>query len=58
MYKGKRYELLCSVSVLMDKIKKGIITPQITRYGIEGIKQAHIDLESKKTIGSLVVNVY
>ena len=58
MYKGNRYELLCSVSVLMDQLKKGIITPQITRYGIEGIRQAHIDLESKKTIGSLIVNIY
>src|SRR5574344_67557 len=57
-YKANRYELLCSVASVLEMLQKGIIAPNISRYGLNGIPQAHADLESGKTLGSLVVNVY
>ena len=58
LYMANRYELLLSAKELLDMIRKGIIMPNISRYGLDGIPQAHADLESGKTMGSLVVNVY
>ncbi len=58
MYKANRNELILSVASVIEMIKKGVIMPNIQRYGIEGIPQAHADMESGKTMGSLVVNVY
>lgn len=58
MYMANRYELLISSATVLDMIKKGILMPNISRYGLDGIPQAHADLESGKTMGSLVVNVY
>ena len=58
LYKGNRYELICSAATVLEMLKKGILTPNISRYGLDGIPQAHADLESGKNLGSLVVNVY
>ena len=58
MYKANRNELILSAASVIEMIKKGVIMPNIQRYGIEGIPQAHADMESGKTMGSLVVNVY
>lgn len=57
-YKSNRYELLCSVSTIFEQLRKQTITPNITKYTFENIPQAHNDLESKTTTGSLIVNVY
>jgi NADPH2:quinone reductase len=58
MYNSNRNELILSSASLLDLVKKGVMIPSILRYGIDGIPQAHADLESGKTMGSLVVNVY
>ena len=58
MYKANRHELIISSSNVLDLIRKGILLPNISRYGLNGIPQAHADLESGKTMGSLVVNIY
>ena len=58
LYKKNRYELLCSAASVIDMLKKGVIIPNISRYAMDGIPQAHADLESGKTMGSIVVNVY
>ena len=58
MYKANRHELIISSSSVLDLIRKGVLLPNISRYGLDGIPQAHADLESGKTMGSLVVNIY
>lgn len=58
MYNGSRNELILSSASVLELIKKGVLNPNISRYGLEGIPQAQADLESGKTMGSLVVNVY
>ena len=58
IYNSNRNELILSSASLLDLVKKGVMIPSILRYGIDGIPQAHADLESGKTMGSLVVNVY
>jgi NADPH2:quinone reductase len=58
MYKSNRYELIYSCSSIFEMAKKGVLSPNIARYTIEGIPQAHADLESGKSTGSIVVNIY
>jgi NADPH:quinone reductase len=58
MYKHNRYELIFSSSEMIETLKKGIIHPSIARYAMEGIPQAHADMESGKSSGSIVINVY
>lgn len=50
-----RNEMLLASYVVFDAIEKGHISINITKYGFDAINQAHIDLESKKTTGALVV---
>ncbi len=57
LYMANRYELILSAANVFDALTKGIITPNISKYSIEGIPQAHADLESGNTTGSLVINV-
>ena len=57
MYMANRYALLLSVADLFDVVKKDIITPKITHYRFEEIPQAHADMESGKSTGSLIVDV-
>jgi len=57
LYMANRYELILSAANVFEALSKGIIMPNISKYGLEGIPQAHTDLESGNTTGSLVVNV-
>ena len=57
MYMANRHELILSSATLLDFVKKGIIVPSVSNYGFDGIQQAHIDMEDKNSIGSLVINV-
>ena len=57
LYMANRHELILSSATLLDFVKKGIVVPNISNYGFDGIQQAHIDMENKISIGSLVVNV-
>ena len=56
LYKRNRFELIYSASAVFDMLRKGVIAPNISRYGMDGIQQAHADLESGKTTGSIVIN--
>ena len=56
-YKSNRYELLCTISSVFKALQKGTITPNLTKYTFNDIPQAHADLETKKTIGSIVVKL-
>jgi NADPH2:quinone reductase len=58
LYKSSRYELILSGAQDISMIKRGVISPNITRYGIDGIPQAHNDLESGKTTGSIVITMF
>lgn len=55
---SNRYEYIFSTSAIFEVIRKGIIMPQLSRYAFDAIPQAHLDLESSKTTGSLVVNSF
>jgi NADPH2:quinone reductase len=57
LYKAKRIELILSANEVFNAILKGILKPNITTYKFDQIPQAHLDLESRKTVGSLVVKV-
>ena len=57
-YMANRMELIYSVANVIEMLRNGVIVPNISRYGLDGIAQAHCDLESGKTTGSLVANVY
>lgn len=56
LYMANRYELILSTANLFDALSKGIISPNISQYNLDGIPQAHADLESGNTVGSLVAN--
>lgn len=57
LYKSNRIELALSASEVFSAIEKGIIKPTITTYGFADVKKAHNDLESGKTMGSLVLKI-
>jgi len=57
LYKSSRVELVVGASEVFDGISKGILKPTYTEYAFKDIAQAHKDLESGKTIGSLVVKI-
>ncbi|MEN9782199.1 MAG: Quinone oxidoreductase 1 [Pseudomonadota bacterium] len=54
--KANRFEYIFSASSLFEVIRKGTIIPQLSRYSFDAIPQAHLDLESGKTTGSLIIN--
>lgn len=58
IYKNNRLELILSCSEMLSVVKRGVLMPNITRYGFDGIPQAHADLESGKTTGCIVINPY
>ena len=57
MYKAKRIELVLSANEVLKSVESGILKPNITTYQFDQIPQAHLDLESRATVGSLVIKV-
>ncbi len=57
LYKAKRIELILSANEVFNAVEKGILKPNITTYQFSQIPQAHLDLESRKTTGALVIKV-
>ena len=55
LYKANRIELTLSANEVFAAIEKGIVKPQIKTYLFADVAKAHKDLESRKTIGSLVL---
>ncbi|MFT6332132.1 MAG: NADPH2:quinone reductase [Lentimonas sp.] len=55
LYKSKRVELALSANEVFKMVEKGTLKPNIKTYNFDQLPQAHLDLESRKTIGSLVV---
>jgi NADPH2:quinone reductase len=56
-YKSRRPELVLSAGEIFALISKGVLKPNITTYSFDQIPQAHLDLESRKTTGSLVIKL-
>ena len=58
---NKKNNVSTEVSEKADSVfkalQKGTITPNLTKYTFNDIPQAHADLETKKTIGSIVVKL-
>ena len=57
LYKAKRMELVLSANEVLRAVENGILKPNITTYNFDQIPQAHLDLESRNTSGSLVVKL-
>lgn len=57
LYKAKRIELILSANEIFAALEKGVLKPNITTYKFDQIPQVHLDLESRKTVGSLVIKV-
>jgi len=57
MYKANRVELTLSASEVFSAVEQGIIKPKITAYNFKDIAKAHQDLESRKTVGSLILKL-
>jgi len=57
MYMANRYELILSISEVFNAVSNGIIMPNLSKYNMEGIPQAHTDLETGNTTGSLIINL-
>ncbi len=56
-YNATREELNNSAGALFDLVKKGAITPNLSKtYSLEESSSAHSDLELRKTVGSIVLN--
>lgn len=53
-YCANRYEFLFAVNHVMKLLDEGVILPNVKKYTFNSIPQAHIDLETQKTTGSLV----
>ena len=57
-YNSTREELIDSSNILFNKIKKGEIKQKLYKiYKLEEAKKAHIELQGRKTKGSIVFNV-
>ncbi len=55
LYKSNRVELTLSANEVLTAVEKSIIKPKITTYDFNNIVKAHMDLESRKTTGSLIL---
>lgn len=55
LYKANRVELALSAAEVFAAVEKGIIKPKVTTYEFGDIAKAHKDLESRQTMGSLVL---
>ena len=54
-YKSHRAELVLAANQIFDAMIKGVIRPKITSYDFKDVVKAHRDIESKKTMGSLIL---
>ena len=55
-YLDSKEELNEASKVLFQKISSGKINVEIfKKYNLEDVKQAHIDLENRKIIGSAII---
>jgi NADPH:quinone reductase len=57
LYKSNRIELALAASDIFDLIAKKILRPKITEYDFKDVQKAHFDLESRKSIGSLILKL-
>ena len=57
LYKTKRTELVLSAREVFANVINNVLKPHITAYKFNDIPKAHFDLESKLTVGSLVIKV-
>lgn len=57
LYKSNRIELALAASEVFDLVAKGVLRPKITEYAFKDANIAHHDLESRRTMGSLVLKV-
>lgn len=57
MYKANRIELVLSANEVFAGLEKGILRPKITTYDFSEIAKAHHDLESRSSMGSLVLTL-
>jgi NADPH:quinone reductase len=57
LYKANRVELALSANEVFAAVEKGILRPQITSFDFKDIKKAHQLLESRSSIGSIVLKV-
>jgi NADPH2:quinone reductase len=56
-YTAKSSDLAASARALFGAIKKGVKIEINQRYALKDAKQAHIDLEARKTTGSTILEV-
>lgn len=54
-YKANRTELILGANEVFAALNKGIIRPKINNYKFKDVVKAHRDIESKKTMGSLIL---
>ncbi len=55
-YKNHRIEFVLSANEVFDLYKKGAITSGLNQqYSLSEVKQAHLDLENRKTMGSSIL---
>ena len=54
-YKSNRAELIMASNEIFGALSKGIIRPKINNYKFKDVVKAHRDIESKKTMGSLIL---
>ncbi len=54
-YKNNRVELIMASNEIFAALTKGVIRPKINNYKFQDVVKAHRDIESKKTVGSLIL---
>ncbi|KAJ9539750.1 hypothetical protein OSB04_026256 [Centaurea solstitialis] len=54
-YTDDREELLAAAEELFSKVAKGVLRVRVNRYPLSQAGQAHADLQSRKTMGSIVL---
>lgn len=57
LYKANRVELVLSASEVFGAVQKGIIKPKITSFDFKNIAKAHEFIESKKSMGSIILKI-
>lgn len=58
LYKGTKQELVLSAIEVFQLLQDRVLRPNIYKtYALEDVAQAHADLESRKTTGSIVLTV-
>lgn len=57
LYKANRIELILSANEVFAALTQGVIKPQITTYAFKDFAKAHQSLESRSSIGSIVLKL-